>query len=77
MPLNDTFAALDPAPPLQVIVITMFPENPTSDGLRDSILPNGADAAGHPLGVAVGALSHSSAPDKRIPAVSSAAPVVS
>jgi hypothetical protein len=60
-------------PNLQVIIVTMFPENPASNSLKNSILPNGVDAAGNPLGVAVGALPPPHAPDKRIPAVASAA----
>jgi hypothetical protein len=58
---------------LQLIIVTMFPENPASNSLKNSILPNGVDAAGNPLGVAVGVLPPPHAPDKRIPAVASAA----
>ncbi|MDR2371869.1 MAG: hypothetical protein LBD60_01845 [Puniceicoccales bacterium] len=56
-------------PNLQLIIITMFPENPASNGLCDSILPNGVDTVGNPMGVALGALPLSPAPDNRIPAV--------
>jgi hypothetical protein len=53
---------------LQVVIITVFHENPASTGLRDSILPNGVDAMGHPLGTALG--PPLALPDNRIPAVS-------
>jgi hypothetical protein len=58
---------------LQVVIVTMFPENPVSNSLKNSILPNGVDVVGNPLGVAVGVLPPPHAPDKRIPAVASAA----
>ena len=41
-------------PDLQLIIVTIFSENPASDYLRDSILPNGVDAAGNPAGGIVG-----------------------
>jgi hypothetical protein len=55
---------------LQLIIVTMFPENPASNGLCDSILPNGVDVVtGNPAGAALGALPLPSSVDSRIPAV--------
>jgi hypothetical protein len=59
----DSLGVPDP----QLIIVTMFPENPASDGLRDSILPNGVDVVtGNPMGAALGAPPPPPAADSRM-----------
>ncbi|MDR1435309.1 MAG: hypothetical protein LBI77_02800 [Puniceicoccales bacterium] len=69
-PVNDSFKGITPELSLQVVIITMFHENPKSRALADSILPNGVDAQDCPQGKSVGSLPMiAGTPDNRMPPV--------